>query len=182
MVESLARVDLSSGIDSASLGDSPAHLGAIFAADHADTQQILTRARRRAPTTKPGFAGSVTPQEAWELLSARSAVLVDVRTAEERQFVGRIEESVHVPWMIGPALQRNPRFVRELESKARRDAVILLLCRSGNRSAAAAQALTEARFPNAFNVLEGFEGELDQRRQRGNAGGWRSHGLPWIQD
>ncbi len=53
--------------------------------------------------------------------------------------------------------------MRELESKVRRDSVILLLCRSGARSTAAAQALTEARFSNAFNVLEGFEGELDQR-------------------
>jgi rhodanese-related sulfurtransferase len=145
-------------------------------------QLILARARERAPATKPGFAGSVTPQEAWDLVSAHAVVLVDVRTAEERQFVGRIPDSVHVPFLTGTALQRNPRFVRELESKVRRDDVVLLLCRSGNRSTAAAQALTEARFRNAFNVLEGFEGELDEQQQRGHRGGWRFHGLPWIQD
>jgi rhodanese-related sulfurtransferase len=180
MVESLLRDDLSTPREGA-LG-SPELSEGFFAADPAAAEQILSQARRRAPAGKPVLAGSVTPQEAWQLVSARSAVLVDVRTAEERQFVGRIEDSVHVPWLIGAAFQRNPRFVRELESKVRRDAVILLLCRSGNRSTAAAHALTEARFPNAFNVLEGFEGDLDQRRQRGHQGGWRSHGLPWIQD
>jgi rhodanese-related sulfurtransferase len=143
---------------------------------------ILARARERAPATKPGFAGSVTPQEAWDLVSAHAAVLVDVRTAEERQFVGRIPDSVHVPFLTGLAMQPNPRFVRELEAKVRRDDVVLLLCRSGNRSTAAAQALTEARFRNAFNILEGFEGELNEERQRGQRGGWRLHGLPWIQD
>jgi rhodanese-related sulfurtransferase len=182
VVESLARIELSANIGRASLADSPTQLDGLFEADWVDAEQILTRARKRASTPKPGFAGSVTPKEAWQLMSAHAAVLIDVRTAEERQFVGRIEDSVHVPWMTGLALQRNTKFVRELESKVRRDSVVLLLCRSGARSAAAAQALTEARFPNAFNVLEGFEGELDERLRRGNEGGWRFHGLPWIQD
>lgn len=143
---------------------------------------ILARARERAPTSKPGYAGNVTPQEAWELVSSHVAVLVDVRTAEERQFVGRVPDSIHVPWAVGPNLQRNPRFVRELEAKVRRDDVVVLLCRSGARSVAAAQALTEARFRNAFNILEGFEGELDDLHQRGNHSGWRFHRLPWSQD
>ncbi len=182
MVESLSSVELRSDGGSDSLANSAVRSGEYFESNRVDSELILTQARRRAPTTRPSFAGNVTPQEARELLSSHAAILVDVRTAEERQFVGRIEESVHVPWLIGTAMQRNPRFVRELESKVRRDAVILLLCRSGARSVAAAQALTEARFPNAFNVLEGFEGELDQRGQRGHQGGWRSHGLPWIQD
>ena len=152
--------------------------GGEFPAAH----PILTRARERAPTTKPGYAGNVTPQEAWELVSSHVGVLVDVRTAEERQFVGRVPDSIHVPWLIGPTLQRNPRFVRELETKVRRDDVVLLLCRSGARSVAAAQALTESRFRNAFNILEGFEGELDDLHQRGNHSGWRFHRLPWSQD
>ncbi len=98
---------------------------------------------------------------------------MDVRTAEERLFVGRVADSVHVPWATGLNLQRNPRFVREVEAKVRRDDVLLLICRSGGRSAAAATALTEARFRNAFNVLEGFEGNLDAAMQRGGQDGWR---------
>jgi rhodanese-related sulfurtransferase len=146
------------------------------------TQSVLQRARERGTASKLPYAGAVTPQEAWDLVSAKAAILIDVRTAEERQFVGRIKDGVHVPWMVGTALQRNPRFVREVESKVRRDDVLLLICRSGARSAAAAQALTESRFRNAFNVLEGFEGELDGLQQRGSRGGWRFHRLPWIQD
>ena len=160
----------------------PAVAGVVLGSDPVAPHPILVRARERVPAIKPGYAGSVTPQEAWELISSHSAVLVDVRTAEERQFVGRVPEGIHVPWATGLNLQKNPRFVREVEAKIRRDDVVLLLCRTGSRSVAAAQALTEARFRNAFNILEGFEGEVDEFHQRGNRGGWRFHRLPWIQD
>ncbi len=160
---------------------SPEVSSEVLSGELSPAQLILARARERAPTSKPGYAGNVTPQEAWALVSAHAAVLVDVRTAEERQFVGRVKDSVHVPFLTGSNLQRNPRFVRELEAKVRRDDVLLLLCRSGARSVAAAQALTEARFRNAFNILEGFEGELDEFQQRGGHDGWRFHHLPWIQ-
>ena len=59
---------------------------------------------------------------------------------------------------------------------------VLLLCRSGKRSALAAEALTKVGFESAFNVLEGFEGDLDDQQQRGGLGGWRFHRLPWVQD
>jgi rhodanese-related sulfurtransferase len=172
---------LSSGTSS-SFVVSPAVANGFLSEGLDAANAILTRARERAPTSKPGYAGNVTPQEAWELVSAHCAVLVDVRTAEERQFVGRIPDSIHVPWLVGTNLQRNPRFVREVEGKVRRDDVLLLICRSGARSAAAAAALSEARFRNAFSVLEGFEGDLDASQQRGSRDGWRFHRLPWIQD
>jgi len=127
--------------------------------------------------------GGVPPAVAWQLFSSGQALLVDVRTAEERKFVGHVPDSLHVAWATGTALTRNPRFVRELESKAGgKDAVILLLCRSGKRSALAAEAAAKAGFTAVFNVLEGFEGEIDARQQRGKADGWRFHGLPWVQD
>src|SRR6202034_3177728 len=121
MTESLSsRISTPPAIPAAVAG------GLIGGGEYDSAQIILARARERAPTSKPGYAGNVTPQEAWELVSSHAAVLVDVRTAEERQFVGRIKDSIHVPWAIGPSLQRNPRFVRELESKVRRDDVLLL--------------------------------------------------------
>lgn len=133
-----------------------------------------------------GYSGSVTPKEAWRLANGGQAVLVDVRSTEELTFVGRVPGSRHVPWASGTNLTRNPRFVRELEAKVTddggRDAVILLLCRSGKRSILAAQAATKAGFAHVFNVLEGFEGELDANGQRGRQDGWRHHGLPWNQD
>jgi rhodanese-related sulfurtransferase len=84
--------------------------------------------------------------------------------------------------MTGAALVKNPRFVRELEKIASKDSVILLLCRSGKRSALAAEAAAKAGFTRAFNVLEGFEGEIDANGQRGQTDGWRFHHLPWTQD
>jgi rhodanese-related sulfurtransferase len=129
------------------------------------------------------YAGGVPPAVAWELFSSRRAVLVDVRSGEERKFVGHVPDTLHVPWATGTALTRNPRFVRELESKiGGKDTVALLLCRSGKRSALAAEAAAKAGFSNVFNILEGFEGEIDERQQRGKGDGWRFHGLPWIQD
>ncbi|WP_341679137.1 rhodanese-like domain-containing protein [Niveibacterium sp. SC-1] len=151
-------------------------------ADVADLQALLANARARGQADCLSFAGSLAPQDAWTLFSNGAAVLVDVRTAEERKFVGHVPESLHVAWMTGTAMLRNPRFARELEAKVPKDAVVLLLCRSGKRSAAAAEAATKAGFTQAFNVLEGFEGELDTQGQRGHQDGWRHHGLPWVQD
>lgn len=143
---------------------------------------ILAAARQRAERERLGYAGSVTPHEAWALFSQGEAVLVDVRTAEERQFVGHVRDSKHVAWATGLSLSRNPRFAKELEAKAGKDEVILLLCRSGKRSAAAAEAATKAGFRKVFNVQEGFEGDLDDLQRRGTFNGWRHAGLPWIQD
>lgn len=128
------------------------------------------------------FAGQVSPDDAWKLFTGGQAHLVDVRAAEERKFVGHVPNTFHVAWQTGPALIKNPRFLRELEGKLSKDALILLLCRSGKRSAAAAEAATAAGFKYVFNVLEGFEGDLDLRQQRGASGGWRQRNLPWVQD
>lgn len=143
---------------------------------------ILAAARERASRDQLPYAGSVTPQEAWALVSADQALFVDVRTGEERKFVGHVPGTLHVAWMTGTSLIRNPRFVKELEAKTGKDEVVLLLCRSGKRSAAAAEAATKAGFRHVFNVLEGFEGDLDEQQRRGDFNGWRFAGLPWVQD
>ena len=128
------------------------------------------------------YAGQVPPALAWQLFSADEALLVDVRSAEERKFVGHVPGSLHVAWATGTALTRNPRFARELEAKTGKDAVVLLLCRSGKRSALAAEVAAKAGFKQVFNVLEGFEGEIDEQQHRGVADGWRFRQLPWVQD
>ncbi len=124
----------------------------------------------------------ISPVEAWSRIQRENVVLVDVRTAEERKFVGHVPESLHVPWATGTAMNRNPRFVRELEAKVAKDRTVLLLCRSGKRSALAMEAAIKAGFTQIANVLEGFEGDLDERGQRGHHNGWRHHNLPWSQD
>jgi rhodanese-related sulfurtransferase len=144
---------------------------------------ILERARADALAQGLPYAGAVSPQDAWALAASGKAVLVDVRSNEERTFVGYVPGSVHVPWASGTALTRNPRFVRELEARlGGKDKVALLLCRSGKRSALAAEAAAKAGLALAFSVLEGFEGDIDDRQQRGHLNGWRQLALPWVQD
>lgn len=136
------------------------------------------------------YAGDVTPAQAWDLLRDNpDAVLVDVRTAAEWRFVGVPDTSslgrpiLRVEWVDG-AGQLNPEFLEQLADSLSRNrsttAPLLFLCRSGQRSAAAASAATAAGYAAAYNVSDGFEGPLDGDGHRGNAG-WRTHGLPWRQ-
>ncbi len=147
-------------------------------------QEILDRAAQYAIDEELEFAGGVPPKDAWALISAGAAVLVDVRTNEERKFVGHVPAGEHVAWATGTSLNRNPRFVKELEIKLKnnKEQVIVLLCRSGKRSALAAEAAAKAGFTQVYNILEGFEGELNEQQQRGDTGGWRHAHLPWVQD
>lgn len=142
----------------------------------------LEAAREQGHAAGLAYAGSVSPAQAWELLSSGEAQLVDVRSPEERKFVGQVPGSSHVAWATGTSLTRNPRFLRELESKFGKETPLLLLCRSGRRSAVAAETATKAGFRHVFNILEGFEGDRNADQQRGRTDGWRFHGLPWLQD
>jgi rhodanese-related sulfurtransferase len=151
-----------------------------------DDPEVLAQAREAARAAALPYAGSVPPRGAWALVQAGRAVLVDVRSAEERHFVGHVPGSLHVAWATGTSLNRNPRFVKELEAKvgpkSGNELPVLLLCRSGKRSALAAEAAAKAGLANVFNIQEGFEGDSDDQHQRGHFNGWRFHGLPWQQD
>lgn len=136
------------------------------------------------------YAGDLSPQQAWEMLqSDPSAKLVDVRTDAEWKYVGLPDlqdvgkQPVKVAWKSFPDMSVNDAFVREVEAAGvQSDDTVLLLCRSGQRSASAAAALTEKGYKKAYNVAEGFEGDKDARGHRGSLNGWKVHGLPWIQD
>lgn len=135
------------------------------------------------PSRSDTVAGEVSPQGAWDLFSRGEAVLLDVRTIEERAYVERVPGSLHVAWATGTAMNRNPHFARQVaQAVPDKSAVLLLLCRSGHRSASAAEVLARAGYGRVYNVATGFEGNLDANGQRGAADGWRFHGLPWEQD
>ncbi|MBJ9984610.1 rhodanese-like domain-containing protein [Acinetobacter sp. S40] len=148
----------------------------------ASVDEILKKAQQYSLENELNFTGSVPPTEAWFLVEQGHAILVDVRTNEERKFVGYVPESIHVAWATGTSFNRNPRFTKELENKVGKDQTILLLCRSGKRSALAAEAAFKAGFNHVYNVLEGFEGDLNEQHQRNQNNGWRIHHLPWLQD
>ena len=84
-------------------------------------QQIFADAKQRVEDHYLEFTGTVLPHEAWALFQAGHAVIVDVRTNEERKFVGYVEDTIHIPWATGTALNRNPRFAKELETKVGKD-------------------------------------------------------------
>ena len=128
-----------------------------------------------------GYAGDVTPAEAWRRAQAGEATIVDVRTADELHWVGRVPGVPNLQWVIGREGKRNEQFINELQALIPPDRPVLFLCRSGARSVSAAKAATAAGFASAWNILEGFEGPPDASRQRGKVAGWRHAGLPWEQ-
>jgi rhodanese-related sulfurtransferase len=139
-----------------------------------EAEQILQRAQERARRMGLTYAGAVTPREALELREEGAATIVDVRTPPEWQFVGHVPEAPLIVWPrdgAGPELEAFLAAFRERFDPSEK---VLLLCRSGVRSHHAAELLAGAGFTQAYNVLEGFEGE-----NGAGANGWRAAGLPW---
>ncbi|MBU6504427.1 MAG: rhodanese-like domain-containing protein [Betaproteobacteria bacterium] len=124
----------------------------------------------------------LTPKEAHAFLQAEpEAVFVDVRSEMEHMFVGHPHGSVLVPWIDGPDWDINPNFVAHVKKLASSERPVVLICRSGKRSIDAGQALEKAGLAKIYNVLHGFEGDLDEHHHRNAINGWRHDGLPWGQ-
>ncbi len=135
-----------------------------------------------------GYAGDITPEAAWALLKENpEAVLVDVRTSAEWKWVGVPDltelgrDVVYVEWVRSNG-ERNEQFLDELAAAGVTpgERPVVFLCRSGNRSIGSAELATEAGIAPSYNVLDGFEGNLDENGHRGGVG-WRAIGLPWRQ-
>lgn len=127
-----------------------------------------------------GYAGDISPQQAYAWWQAQEAVLVDVRTDAERAWVGFVPGAIAIAWKQWPGMLPNPDFDTSLLRATPPQKKVLMLCRSGVRSIAAAQRATTLGL-EAYNILQGFEGDIDAQGHRGQLGGWRLHGLPWQQ-
>jgi len=127
-----------------------------------------------------GYAGDVSPITAYEWMQSGQAVMVDVRSDAEREWVGFVPGAVPVAWKQWPGMAMNPLFDEAVKAAASGKKIVLL-CRSGVRSIAAAQRATQLGL-EAYNILEGFEGEANPDGHRGSQGGWRMRGLPWRQN
>lgn len=140
-----------------------------------------------------GYAGDIDPPRAWRLLrDDPNAVLVDVRTSAEWNFVGLPDLSepgrqpVTIEWQSLPGMARNPDFDASLkaalaQAKAGPETPVVFICRSGARSRDAAISCTRLGFNRCYNLAGGFEGDLDEARHRGQRNGWKYAGLPWRQ-
>jgi rhodanese-related sulfurtransferase len=132
---------------------------------------------------------NVPPAQVWEALHTNpKAQLVDVRTDAEWSFVGLPDLSsvgkqvVALQWQVYPDMRHNAAFTDQLKQAGfGAEHHIYFICRSGQRSFAAAQAAQAAGFPHAYNVADGFEGAVDAHGHRGVAAGWKAEGLPWRQ-
>lgn len=133
------------------------------------------------PRAATGYAGDVSAQLAYNWWQAGDAVLVDVRTDAEREWVGFVPGAVPLAWKQWPGMAMNASFDDALKAAVPSGKKVVLLCRSGVRSIAAAKRATELGL-EAYNILEGFEGDPDQQAHRGRKGGWRFNGLPWRQN
>ena len=131
----------------------------------------------------------IPPRATWEALrSDPEAVLIDVRTDAEWNFVGLPDlaeagkQPVLIPWQVYPGMQVNSAFAEHLRKAGVTPLhKLYFLCRSGARSLAAAQAAQAAGYANVYNIADGFEGPPDAEGRRGQVAGWKAEGLPWRQ-
>ncbi len=133
----------------------------------------------------------IRPKEAHEILEQqKDAVLIDVRSSMEYEYVGHPLNAIHVPIKESPDWITQQNFAKNVslalqerfsESKEILNTPLLLLCRSGARSALGGEMLINAGYTNVYNVLEGFEGDKDENGHRNTINGWRFQGLPWEQ-
>jgi rhodanese-related sulfurtransferase len=127
----------------------------------------------------------LTSLEAYAFLQKHpDALFLDVRMEIEYLYVGHPPGVVHLSWYEYPEMAPHPeRFVHLVERELAGDKTrpVVLICRSGKRTVDAGLALEAAGFTDVSHVVDGFEGELDNKDQRGNINGWRHAGLPWEQ-
>lgn len=135
------------------------------------------------------YCGDIAPEDAYEFIQTHFAVVVDVRTVPEWQFVGVPDlagtkgKLATISWKKYPDFSPNSQFGYELGtiSGLHKDTPLLFICRSGGRSLDAALAMTQAGYRYCFNIEGGFEGEPDIHGHRGSSQGWKAKKLPWKQ-
>lgn len=142
------------------------------------------------------YATAAEAYEMWKAGPAKVKVL-DVRTTEEYIFIGHPAMAWNVPFAVQSyewdgerkhfAMKPNPDFVAQIKAIAAPEDTILVLCRSGGRSARAVNLLAEAGYKHAYTVTDGMEGDLVDDPESVFHGkrmknGWKNAGLPWTYD
>jgi rhodanese-related sulfurtransferase len=139
----------------------------------------------------------VTAKEAHEKWRAapEAVKIIDVRTPEEYLFVGHPTMAWKIPVAIQSyewdaekkqfPMKPMPDFVFRVSEVAKPDDTLMVMCRSGGRSALAVNMLAKAGFKNVHNIIDGMEGDavedpdsvfLGQRM----VNGWKNSGCPWT--
>jgi rhodanese-related sulfurtransferase len=141
----------------------------------------------------------VTSKEAYTMWSADKDKIkvLDCRTTEEYVFVGHAPMAYNIPSRFMTydfnadkkeyAMKVNEKFVEMVKAKLNPDDTIMVMCRSGQRSAASVNLLADAGFKKVYNIIDGFEGDKEKDKSSPNFGkrtvdGWRNSGSPWTYD
>lgn len=154
-----------------------------------EVRYILQQLRRPLLSKKKTI--EISSKEAKAMLdSDELSYFIDIRSSMEFLFVGHPVGAIHIPWMDDPDWDINPHFVADVRmlllggaSCSTKDACanIILICRSGNRSETAGDTLLEAGLTNVYHIVDGFEGDTNDKHQRSSLNGWRFDGLAWEQ-
>lgn len=130
--------------------------------------------------TTPGLY--VTSKEAYALWQKdqQKVKILDCRTPEEYAFVGHAPMANNVPskfmtydWDAKKksyAIKANTNFVKDVQKRFAKDDIILVTCRSGQRSAASVNLLAKAGFTKVYSITDGFEGDKIKDPQSPNKG------------
>jgi rhodanese-related sulfurtransferase len=159
-------------------------------------QQSAVELPEAKQTTLGLYLTAAEAYEKWRADPEHIKVL-DVRTTEEYLFIGHAPMAWNIPLMSQTyewdsakqhfAMQPNPEFISQVMEWAKPDDMILVMCRSGGRSAVAVNRLADNGFTNVFNITDGMEGDevsdpdsvyLGQRLKNG----WKNSGVPWTYD
>ncbi len=144
-------------------------------------QSLLNQAQQRAQPLSLPYAGVVTPQEAYQLSTQSDQVtIVDVRSCAEIELVGRVPNAQTLEWAFYPGMVANPEFAHQLQANVPKTHIVIFMCRTGGRSHNAAILAHQLGYAQAYNMSEGFEGEMNATKQRTTINGWRFAGLPWT--
>lgn len=150
------------------------------------------------PAGKRTIAGKyLSAKETYEMVVAnpKKVFFVDVRTPAETQFVGIADQvNLNIPYMLDDysswdckknRFQMNPNsaFATKIADAMaahglKKSDPVILMCRSGDRSAAAANLLTNAGYTNVYSVYDGFEGDMSKEGRR-SVNGWKNANLTW---
>lgn len=159
---------------------------------------VLVLAASDIPTNKQTILGLyLTAEEAFSKwhVDSEKVVVLDVRTPEEYIFVGHAPMARNIPVRVlnqeltakkrRPVMEMNPGFVSQVKKDYKVTDTILIMCRSGGRSALAVNLLAEAGFRKVYNIIDGFEGDAVKDPQSYYHGkrvknGWRNSGAPWT--
>ncbi len=146
----------------------------------------------------------LTPQQAYDMKKKdpKGVAFFDIRTRAEAMYVGWPGDAdALVPYVEHPELmsdwddkramyklEPNQDFVPELERRLKdmglgKDATIILICRSGDRSSKAQDRLQAAGYSKVYGVAEGFEGDMAKDGPKAGqraVNGWKNANLPWT--